>query len=151
MQYYTFMLDNESSSYGVIITPMGNKWQRRRVPMGFIGSTHWAQATMEAIFKEVLDKVELYIDNIGLFHAEWDKHVTMIDLVLTRLEENGFIVNPLKCEWGVKETNWLGHWLTPTGPKPWHKKIEPILALALPTSLKQLRAFIRSVNFYKEY
>ena len=75
----------------------------------------------------------------------------MIDLVLTRLKENGFTVNPLKCKWAVKETDWLGHWLTPTGPKPWRKKIEPILALAPPESLKQLRAFIGFINFYKDY
>jgi hypothetical protein len=41
------------------------------------------------------------------------------------------------------------HWLTPTGPKPWHKKIKPILALAPPECLKQLCAFIGFVKFYK--
>jgi hypothetical protein len=50
--------------------------------MGFIGSTDWAQATMEEIFEEVLNEVELYIDDIGLFHTNWNKHVAMIDLVL---------------------------------------------------------------------
>jgi hypothetical protein len=118
MQYYTFMLDEESSWYVIIVTPMG-KWHRIRVPMGFLGSTDWAQATMEEIFQDVLDDVELYINDIGIFDTDWSKHIAMIDLVLTRLEENGFTVNPLKCEWGVKETDWLSHWLTPTGPMPW--------------------------------
>jgi hypothetical protein len=39
----------------------------------------------------------------------------------------------------------------PNGPKPWRKKIEPILALAPPNSLKQLRSFIGFINFYKDY
>jgi hypothetical protein len=150
MQYYTFMLDEESSWYAIIVTPMG-KWRRIRVPMGFLGSTDWAQATMEEIYQDVLNDVELYIDDIGIFDTDWSKHIAMIDLVLTCLEENGFTINPLKCEWGVKETDWLGHWLTPTGPKPWRKKIEPILALAPPKSLKQLCALIGFINFYKDY
>jgi hypothetical protein len=70
----------------------------------------------------------------------------MINLVLTQLEEYGFTVNPLKCEWAVRETDWLGHYLTPDGPKPWRKKIEPILALAPPGNRKQLRSFIGFVR-----
>jgi hypothetical protein len=39
--------------------------------MGLIGSTDWALATMEEIFKDVLDDVKLYINNIGLLHTKW--------------------------------------------------------------------------------
>jgi hypothetical protein len=74
----------------------------------------------------------------------------MIDLVLTRLEENGFTANPQKCEWAVAETNWLGYWMMPTGLKPWQKKIAPILALVPPQTVKQLCVFIGMINFYRD-
>jgi hypothetical protein len=137
MQYYTFMLNDtfmlnyKSCSYVVIVMPIG-KWCRKRVPMGFIGSTNWAQAMMEESYKDVLDEVELYIDGIRLFHTDWSKHAAMIELVLTHLEENCFTVNPLKCEWGVKEeTSWLGHWLTPQVLSHGGRKLDQFLLLRL--------------------
>jgi hypothetical protein len=38
----------------------------------------------------------------------------------------------------------------PTGLKLWQKKIEPILALAPPQTVKQLQSFIGMINFYRD-
>ena len=64
---------------------------------------------MENIFRHI-DDTDVYIDAVGAFTKDgWDKHLKLLDKVLGLLSENGVSVNLLKCEWGVKETGWLGY------------------------------------------
>ena len=97
-----------------------------------------------------IEDIEFYMDDIGVFSSSWEEHLSLFSLVLTRLQYVGFTINLLKCEWAVQETDFLGHWLTPEGVKPWWKKIDAILHLQPPVDVKQLRSFLRMVNYYRD-
>jgi hypothetical protein len=102
MQYYTFELDIESKDQCNIATPFG-KFKYNQLPMVLKCSPDKALAIMENIFQDVED-AEVYIDNISAFYS-WDDHIALQHTILTKLQDNGFMVNPLKCEWAVKETD----------------------------------------------
>ena len=53
------------------------------------------------------------IDNIGAFDSSWEEHLVALKCTVTCPRDNNFTINRLKCKWGVQESNWLGHWLTP--------------------------------------
>ena len=146
MQYFTIRLDLESQKLCVISTPFG-LYKYKRLPMGNKQLSDIAQEVMENLFCN-LNNVEIYIDDIGCFSLTFVAHIQTLDIILTHLEQNGFSVNPPKCEWAVKETDWLGYWLTPTGLKPWSKKINAIIAMQAPINIKQVRLFIGAVTYY---
>ena len=73
------------------------------------------------------EKMEIYIDNQAVFSDNWTPHRSSLEEILTILQDKGFTINPEKCKWGVQETKFPRHWLTPTGVKPLKKKIDTIL------------------------
>jgi hypothetical protein len=70
--------------------------------------------------------------------------------ILQHLHDHGFAINPLKREWVVKETDWLGYWLIPHGLKPWIKKIDAVLHIDRPCTLTELQRLIGCVNYYRD-
>ena len=112
MQYYTFELDEATSELCTITTPFGN-FRYLRAPIGIHNSPDFAQVEMEKVLHG-LTTVEVYIDNVAIFGTgTYDEHMKDVAEVLKRLQAAGFKVNPLKCEWAVQETDFLGYWLTP--------------------------------------
>ena len=146
MQYYTFDLDDESKDYCVIATPFG-LYRYLKMPMGISPASDISQHAMELTLKDVKE-ADAYFDDVKCWSDSWSQHLATLAATLSRLEEAGFSINPLKCEWGVQETDWLGYWVTPNGLKPWRKTIDDILKLAPPRTLKEVRSFIGAVTFY---
>jgi hypothetical protein len=146
MPYYMFELDEESEDLCTIVTPFG-KYKYLRLPMGLKCSPDIAQAAMENVLSGIKD-ADVYIDDVGAFSDNWDHHVNLIATISWRLRENNFPINPLECEWAVKETDWLGYWLTSQGLKPWKKKIDAILKVDCPCNATELRMLIGCVNYY---
>ncbi len=89
----------------------------------------------------------MLIDYIYIFYTIWERHLTMVDKVLHCLEDNGFTMNSLKCKCTVKETNWLGYWLTPMGLKPLEKKVDTILDKISKSGYDSLTAAEKAILF----
>jgi Reverse transcriptase (RNA-dependent DNA polymerase) len=122
MQYYCFALDDASKELCTIATPF-SLYHYWHLPMGVNQSPDIAQEIMERVLSSIMEEIECYIDDITAFSDDWESHKTLLNKLLTNLQNAGFTINPLKCEWAVQETNFLGHWLTRTGIKPWEKKV----------------------------
>ena len=64
-------------------------------------------------------------------------------------DEKGFSINLLKCKWGVQETDFLGHWHTPHGIKPWDKKVRAILHMDKLKAVSELCSILGLITYYQ--
>jgi len=149
MMFYAFELTDRAKDLTTISTPFG-LFRYTRAPMGLRNSPAFAQAAIESTL-EGIDDVCAYIDDIAIFSDTWEQHLSTLQQVLSRLEDAGFSVNPLKCEFGISEGDFLGHYLTTDGIKPWQKKVQAVLDLQRPTNASEVRTFVGLINWYRDF
>jgi hypothetical protein len=98
-----------------------------------------------------LEFVRVYMDNLFVStRGILDKHLQKMETVLTTLRDARLKVNAAKSLFCAHEIEYLGYILTREGIKPQPKKVQAILALNLPNNIKELRHFLRMVQYYRD-
>ena len=117
--------------------------------MGVKISTDVAQQHMTEMIQGI-PNTSFYIDDVGIWtKGTFPEHLDVVDAGLERFSNKNMKCNPLKCDWEVQETDFLGFWIPPKGVKPWSKIIEPILEMSAPNTQTDVRDFIGDVNHYQ--
>ena len=71
-----------------------------------------------------------------------DKHLEYLICVFQILLENQFYLNESKCSFGQDTVEYLGHIVSKHGVQPENGKVAVVQKWPLPSSIKDLRAFL---------
>ena len=149
MGYYTIRLDPDAQKICTIILPWG-KYSYLRLPMGISGSPDYFQEKMTDLMR-TLEYIRVYIDGLLIItKSSYEDHLAKLREVLHRLRKADLRVNAAKSYFCETEIEYLGYILTRQGIKPQPEKVQAILALKAPTSVKELRKFLGMVQYYRD-
>jgi hypothetical protein len=149
MGYYTIRLDPDASKICTIIF-LWEKFSYKRLPMGIAGSSDIFQGKMSELM-ESLKYVGAYLDDLlCISKLSLEDHLEKLEEVLRQLCDAGLKVNAAKSTFCALEIEYLGYVLTRDGIKSQSDKVRAILAIKLPTGVKQLRHFLGMVQYYHD-
>ncbi len=93
--------------------------------------------------------IVIFMDDTIVFgYADFGSHLINVTEVLRQLQAAGMQVNPDKCWWFQPAVTYLGFLITRDEIKPQPYKIQGIFNMKSPKTQKDVRHFIRMVNFY---
>ena len=121
---------------------------------GLTNSPATFQTMMDAIFREEIAKgnVLIYMDDILIATAGSLKHHRQqVNNVLKKLLANNLYLNPKKCQFHVKEVEFLEVIVGKGEVKMDPIKVKTIEDWPTPTDLHSLRSFLGFSNYYKDF
>lgn len=103
--------------------------------------------------REHLDRtVVTYLDDILIYtDGNLEQHVKDVQQILTKLQERRLKVNLKKCEFYVKETEFLGFIIGVDSIRIDPAKITSIKEWPTPKNLKEVQSFLRLANYNRKF
>ena len=132
-----------------VITPFG-LFVFPRCPFGLKNAGQDFQRLMDQILGDI-PHTFVYLDDILIASATLEEHLEDLERVFKVLNENGLVVNRKKCVLGKSKIEFLGHEVDSQGIRPLKEKVEAILAVKAPTTIKELQRFHGMINYYRRF
>ncbi len=132
-----------------IVTPFGS-YVFHYSTFGLRNSGATFQRMMDSIFGQ-LPHVLVYIDDVLVFSDTIAEHEQHLREALSLLRKNGLIVRSDKCVFGAPTVEFLGHQISSDGIRPLPSKVKVIQEYPVPTTVKELQAFLGMVNYYHRF
>jgi len=105
---------------------------------------------MEGILSGI-QNITIYIDDILVHSDTHEKHLEVLEKVLTKLQQNHLKINLEKCVFRNKEVSYLRFTLNPEGIKPRISKLKAIEQAKPLTDVKTIQSFVGLCNFFRTH
>ena len=120
--------------------------------MGLTNAPATFQRMMNSVLREHLDHfVVVYLDDILVFSDTPEEHKEHAHKVLNALQEAKLLVEPERSRFHAQEVTFLGHIIRPGEVAMEPDKIKAIQEWPMPTSVKEIQAFIGKANYYRRF
>ncbi|CAF4591992.1 unnamed protein product, partial [Didymodactylos carnosus] len=106
---------------------------------------------MTTVLQSCRQFCQVYLDDIVIFSKTADEHLQHLQQVLQCLNQSNLKLNPPKCTIAQSTINYLGHTVTSTTITPLNDKINAILNLKEPRTLKEANRFIGGMAWYRKF
>uniref|UniRef100_A0AAV2JWI0 ribonuclease H n=1 Tax=Knipowitschia caucasica TaxID=637954 RepID=A0AAV2JWI0_KNICA len=93
---------------------------------------------MDSVLRD-MPFIFVYLDDILVASPSVEEHSLHLRLLFERLTEHGLIVNPVKCQFGLSEIEFLGHRVSRQGAVPLPAKIVNYMEVTSGRFVKQKR------------
>ena len=98
------------------------------------------------------DQCAQYVDDIGIAANDAKQICANIRTVFECIRNPGLKLTMSKCHFGVKQVDFLGRTITPTGVASQADKVKDFLSkLRFPKSKKAPQRYIGFLNYYRKY
>ncbi|KAG7528701.1 Ribonuclease H-like superfamily [Arabidopsis suecica] len=105
---------------------------------------------MTSIFSDLIEEmVEVFMDDFSVYGSSFSSCLLNLCRVLTRCEETNLVLNWEKCHFMVREGIVLGHKISEKGIEVDKGKIEVMMQLQPPKTVKDIRSFLGHAGFYR--
>ncbi|GJX03337.1 reverse transcriptase domain-containing protein [Tanacetum coccineum] len=107
---------------------------------------------MVAIFHDMIEKtMEVFMDDFLVFEDSFSSCLSHLDMMLKWCEDTNLVLNWEKCHFMVKEGIVLGHKISKYGIEVDKAKVDMIVKLPPPTTVKGIRSFLGHTGFYRRF
>lgn len=123
-----------------------------RMPFGLKNAPATFQRAMNNILGDYIGKIcYVYLDDIIIVGFNLENHLVNLMKVLKRLSDFNLKIQLDKCEFLKRETEFLGHIITPEGIKPNPDTVQKILSWSLPKTTKEIKQFLGLTGYYRRF
>ena len=140
-------LEPDSKDITTVTTHIG-RLRMNRLPFGISECCGIFQSAIDQIL-EGIDGCVAYLDDLLVTGEDEADLLMRLDRVLSRLGEHGARLKREKCEFNMREVQYLGWIISADGLKPVPKKVAAVVGMRDPTNVTELRSLLGSVNYYQ--
>ncbi|WZZ43082.1 hypothetical protein YC2023_039341 [Brassica napus] len=124
----------------------------RRMPFGLCNAPATFQRCMMSIFSDLIeDVVEVFMDDFSFYGSSFSACLSNLCRVLQRCEDTNLVLNWEKCHFMVKEGIVLGNKISEKGIEVDKAKIDVMVGLPPPKTVKDIISFLGHAGFYRRF
>ncbi|XP_057790989.1 uncharacterized protein LOC131008107 [Salvia miltiorrhiza] len=122
------------------------------MPFGLTNAPAVFMDLMNRVFHEFLDKfVLVFIDDILIYSRSEQEHDEHLQTVLEKLRSEKLYAKFSKCEFWLKEVNFLGHVISSEGIKVDPTKVQAVQEWKSPSTPHEVRSFLGLAGYYRRF